>query len=142
MAIPSKQIGWSQKANLLWQISKQLERLICVAACGCSTTTSTTTIIPATTTTTTTTTPLVLINGIYYPEGCVPCEAACNISEFTLYTEQACIDLITVGCHFYLDLEGTINATEGYYVSWDGSSAFFYIDANGLVLNIDVCPQP
>lgn len=27
MAIPSKQIGWSQRANLLWNISKQLETL-------------------------------------------------------------------------------------------------------------------
>lgn len=27
MAIPSRQIGWSDKANLLWQISKQLEYL-------------------------------------------------------------------------------------------------------------------
>jgi uncharacterized protein (TIGR02145 family) len=43
MAIPSRQIGQSTQANLLWQISKQLERLICVAACGCSTTTTTTT---------------------------------------------------------------------------------------------------
>jgi hypothetical protein len=31
MAIPSQQIGWSQKAKLLWQISKQLENLIKVA---------------------------------------------------------------------------------------------------------------
>lgn len=31
MAIPSQQIGWSQKAKLLWQISKQLERLTKVA---------------------------------------------------------------------------------------------------------------
>ena len=31
MAIPSRQIGWSTKANLLWQISKQLERLTKVA---------------------------------------------------------------------------------------------------------------
>ncbi len=51
MAIPSKQIGWSTKSNLLWQISKQLERLICVRSCGCSTTTTTTTITPTTTTT-------------------------------------------------------------------------------------------
>jgi len=29
MAIPSRQIGWSTQANLLWQISKQLERLTC-----------------------------------------------------------------------------------------------------------------
>jgi hypothetical protein len=27
MAIPSRQIGWSTRANLLWQISKQLEYL-------------------------------------------------------------------------------------------------------------------
>lgn len=31
MAIPNRQIGWSNKANLLWQISKQLERLTQVA---------------------------------------------------------------------------------------------------------------
>ena len=55
MAIPSRQIGGSTKTNLLWQISKQLERLICVASCGCSptTTTTTTTVVPTTTTTTT-----------------------------------------------------------------------------------------
>ena len=52
MAIPSRQIGWSTKANLLWQISKQLERLTCVTAGGCGTTTTTTTIVPTTTTTT------------------------------------------------------------------------------------------
>lgn len=41
MAIPSRQIGWGTKSNLLWQISKQLERLICVSG-GCTTTTTTT----------------------------------------------------------------------------------------------------
>ena len=51
MAIPSRQIGGSTRSNLLWQISKQLERLICVRSCGCSTTTTTT--LPPTTTTTT-----------------------------------------------------------------------------------------
>lgn len=57
MAIPSRQIGWSTKANLLWQISKQLERLTCVTAGGCGTTTTTTTIGPTTTTTTSTISP-------------------------------------------------------------------------------------
>jgi len=28
--IPNQQIGWSQEAKLLWQISKQLDRLIAV----------------------------------------------------------------------------------------------------------------
>lgn len=27
MAIPNRQIGWSQESNLLWQISSQMERL-------------------------------------------------------------------------------------------------------------------
>lgn len=55
MAIPSRQIGWSGRANLLWQISKQLEYLTCVATCGCgnTTTTTSTTVAPTTTTTTT-----------------------------------------------------------------------------------------
>jgi hypothetical protein len=56
MAIPSKQIGWSTRANLLWQISKQLENLTRVMynGGGTSTTTSTTTVAPTTTTTSTT----------------------------------------------------------------------------------------
>jgi hypothetical protein len=53
MAIPSRQIGWSTQSNLLWTISKELERLTCVMAGGCTTTTTTTTIAPTTTTTTT-----------------------------------------------------------------------------------------
>ena len=52
MAIPSRQIGWSTDSNLLWQISKELERLICVTAGGCTTTTTST--VPPTTTTTST----------------------------------------------------------------------------------------
>ena len=44
MAIPSRQIGWSTKSNLLWQISKQLEYLTGVLYKG--TTTTTTTVVP------------------------------------------------------------------------------------------------
>ena len=29
MAIPSRQIGWGTTENLLWQISKQLEKISC-----------------------------------------------------------------------------------------------------------------
>jgi hypothetical protein len=57
MAIPSKQIGQpsSTKAGLLWQISKQLERLTRVLynVGHPATTTTTTTVAPTTTTTTT-----------------------------------------------------------------------------------------
>jgi len=47
MSIPSQQIGWSQKSKLLWNISKQLERLTAVMSKN----------VPTTTTTTTTATP-------------------------------------------------------------------------------------
>ena len=57
MGTPNQQIGWSQEAKLMQQISKQLDRLILVTAnCTCPTTTSTTS-------TTTTALPLC---GCYY----------------------------------------------------------------------------
>jgi hypothetical protein len=54
MAIPARQIGWSQKSNLLWQISKQLEYLTGVLYKSTTTTTSTSSSSSTTTTTTTT----------------------------------------------------------------------------------------
>jgi hypothetical protein len=45
MAIPSQQIGWSQRAKLLWNISKQLEKLTQVAGNVVLTTTTTTTTV-------------------------------------------------------------------------------------------------
>ena len=56
MAIPSRQIGWGTKSNLLWQISKQLEYLTKVTANCCSTTTTTSTSSTTTTSTSSTTT--------------------------------------------------------------------------------------
>jgi len=44
MSIPSKQIGWSEKANLYYEIIKKLDRLIKVY-CTCYTVTTTTTLI-------------------------------------------------------------------------------------------------
>lgn len=48
MAIPSRQIGWGTTENLLWQISKQLEKISGQLAQANSnfTTTTTTTIAP------------------------------------------------------------------------------------------------
>lgn len=56
MAIPSRQIGGSTRTNLLWEISKQLEQLICIRSGGCSGNTTTTTSSSSTSSTTTTTT--------------------------------------------------------------------------------------
>jgi len=42
--ISAKQIGWSQESNLLWEISKQLDRALSVLCTGPCTTTTTTTL--------------------------------------------------------------------------------------------------
>ena len=47
MAIPPKQIGYSEKANLLWEISRELDRMnsiMCTGDCPSTTTTTTTTV--------------------------------------------------------------------------------------------------
>ena len=48
MAIGSRQIGWSNESNLMWEIAKKLERLIQVIGPASTTTTtsSTTTMAP------------------------------------------------------------------------------------------------
>lgn len=46
MAIPSRQIGWGTEDNLLWQISKQLERLTQVTGNSIVPTTTSTTTLP------------------------------------------------------------------------------------------------
>jgi hypothetical protein len=119
-----------------------LEELLGLCPNITPTPTTTITETPTPTPTPTPIIPLVLIQGSFSYEGCVPCETACLLGVITLYTEQVCVDNITVGCHIYSDSEGTTNATEGYYERWGGTPGFLYIDANGLVLNIDVCPQP
>jgi hypothetical protein len=56
MAIPSRQIGWSTKSNLLWQISKQLEYLTGVMGRNITTTTTTSSSTSSTTSSTSTST--------------------------------------------------------------------------------------
>jgi len=52
MAIPSQQIGWSQKSKLLWYISKQLEQLTNVVSSNIPSPTTTSTSSSTTSTTT------------------------------------------------------------------------------------------
>jgi hypothetical protein len=44
MIIPPRQIGWGDKTKLLWNISKQLERITCLVS-NCRTVTTTTTLM-------------------------------------------------------------------------------------------------
>lgn len=46
MGIPSQQIGWSTEAKLLYELIKQMDRLIKIMGSVYSTTTTTTTIAP------------------------------------------------------------------------------------------------
>jgi uncharacterized protein (TIGR02145 family) len=127
MAIPSKQIGWSQKANLLWQISKQLERLICVRSCGCSTTTSTTTITPTTTTTssssttTTTTTeaiPSVLIGEQRWFSRNLDVSAYSDGTAIPQVQDQATWDSLTTGAWCYYDNDSANDPIYGKLYNW------------------------
>jgi len=45
MAIGNRQIGWSQEENLLWEVSRQLDRMNSIL-CPCPTTTTTSTLPP------------------------------------------------------------------------------------------------
>jgi uncharacterized protein (TIGR02145 family) len=68
MAIPNKQIGWSQKSNLLWEISRELDKtLLAMRIQGVPTTTSTSTSTSSTTTTTTSITPTTTTTTIFNP---------------------------------------------------------------------------
>jgi len=104
----SKQIGWSEKANLLWDISRQLDKtlsLMCTGACPTTTTTT------STSTTTTTTTVL--------PQACVETPVVigaqtwskCNLNVTTYrngdiipeVTDVATWVSLTTGAWCYLD---------------------------------------
>ena len=45
MRVPNEQISWSQRAKLMWQIAKQLEKAIKVVGSGVVTTTTTSTTV-------------------------------------------------------------------------------------------------
>jgi len=133
MAIPSRQIGWSTQANLLWQISKQLERLTCVTACGCGTTTTTTTIPP--TTTTTTTIPLVFTDSLFQ-ECPQPCGSTCGpfLFYYNVWMTQECIDTFpTIGCAIWNNEEGTSPFNDGTYNTGDGTCI---VITGGIITNI------
>jgi uncharacterized protein (TIGR02145 family) len=123
MAIPSKQIGWSEKSNLLWEVSNQIDRLLNVIG-GQGTVTITTTAIPTTTTTTTT--------------GCLNCTQQdlppigtqiwqkCNLNVDTYsdnfpipqVQDQAIWDTLTIGAWCYYDNDPANGPIYGKLYNW------------------------
>jgi hypothetical protein len=146
MAIPSRQIGWDTKDNLLWQISKQLERLIRVRASRNTTTTSTTTAVPTTTTssststststttstpTTTTTTTLPITNSDAYAYALDVIAAGGTIDTPTaLALDVLFNDLQSVTLSYNPALY-LYNVLEGFYPMLGTTSATQGINANG-----------
>ena len=134
MAIPSRQIGWSGRANLLWQISKQLEYLTCVVAGGCGTTTTTTTEAPITTTTTTT---AALVNSTNAFVDCTaPCDVPCvfPFNYFDVWMTQECLDnWPQIGCAIWLNIEGTVAFPDG---SYNNGNAACIVITDGIITNI------
>tara|TARA_B110000503_G_scaffold100335_1_gene150123 strand:- start:485 stop:910 length:426 start_codon:yes stop_codon:yes gene_type:complete len=102
MAIPSRQIGWSTKSNLLWEISKQLEALTGIMGRNIPVTTTTTTSSTSTTTTTTTSTTSTTTTippsvTYYYNVTGYSCGNPCNnIGPFTAQSTTA----LTIGLFY------------------------------------------
>lgn len=119
MAIPSRQIGWSTQSNLLWEISKELERLTCVMAGGCGTTTTTSTIAPTTTTTTSTISPDTIVNSTNKFVNCPAiCPQACPNPQvyFDVWMTYNCaLFFPEIGCAIWLDEAATIPFPDGSY---------------------------
>ena len=125
MAIPSRQIGWSGRANLLWQISKQLQYLTCVASCECGNTT------------TTTTTTAALVNSTNAFVDCpAPCNEGCSgpFNYFDIWMTQDCLDnWPQIGCAIWLNIEGTVAFPDGTY---NNGNAICIVITDGIITNI------
>lgn len=128
MAIPSRQIGWGTEENLLWQISKQLERLTQVMGTVGQTTTTTTT-LP--TTTTTTTAPLFTYLANY---SSVSGPAACYQAQdqYNIYSSEP----IGLGVAMFTDNTLSTPVVDAYY-SVAGMS---YATASGIIATEASCP--
>ena len=108
MSIGNRGIGWTQEENLLWEVSRQLDRTIsflCTGPC------------PPTTTTTTTLSPLVNTNYTFI--NCIaPCGDTCRspLSYYDVWMTQACIDSWPqLGCEVWLDEAKTTPFLSGNY---------------------------
>ena len=125
--IPNKQIGWSQEENLLWEISRQLDKLLCINT-ACQTTSSSTT-------TTTTTIPLVNTLDLFQ-ECSEPCGTACEgiLIYYNVWMTQDCIDTFpTIGCEIWETEDRTIPFPNGTYNIGDGTCI---VITSGIITDI------
>lgn len=122
MAIPSRPIGQSAEADLLWNISKQLEQLIGQVGAVVKNT------APITTTTTTTIAAPTQYDETYATSG----SNACNYNfagAITLYSASSTLDQ---GVSVFTDITLTTPFTEGYVI-FRGASQSFVAGPNGVL---------
>ena len=124
MAIPSKQIGGSVNYNLLWQISKQLDQLICIRSGGCTTTTTTTTI------------PVYQFELSYGTSG--KAEACGNPLLTTYYSSST---LLTDGVILYTDINLSIVVPNGWYAFIDANVVYQTDLDDGVIINVTYCEE-
>lgn len=119
----SRQIGWSQESNLIYQILKQLDRLELIWD-GCC---------PPTTTTTTTNLSILLS---YSEQDCA--NACANFSNnSTYYTNAQCSTNLDAGCRLWLDAGHSQDASNGYYS--DGVFCYSISDGSGTIDTKSYC---
>jgi hypothetical protein len=125
MAIPNRQIGWSTKSNLLWQISKQLERLTAVTSKH--TTTTTTTL--STTTTTTTTVPVDITISLIAPNSNGVVELYVNgaLAETQINLGSKTVT-VNSGDEFYIIFD---NSQEYDGIEWELTNNAVFVDQDG-----------
>jgi|688.fasta_scaffold01183_25 hypothetical protein len=136
MAIPSQQIGWSQRAKLLWNISKQLENLIKVAGNVQlpTTTTTSTTIAPTTTTTSTTETPTTTTTTTSAP---VTVTAAISAAQVVVCSGIANTVTVTFSSSSICD-SNTVTNTNGDFVGFTdiwlavGGQSRLYVNVDNI----------
>jgi hypothetical protein len=139
MARSSKQIGWSQEANLYYELLKQLERLTAVM--------SKASVAPPATTTSTTTVPgsitgIVsdLFSGSDVANACAHTVSAPPM--YLLLTPPAFIDVFVVGKRWYLDIGLTANYPSGTYSLYNpfnSLSGNWAKVLNGVVTEVGTC---
>ena len=133
MAIPSRQIGWSTKSNLLWQISKQLEALSGIMYNrGNPTTTTTTSTSTSTTTTTTTLAPVTYYYNVT-GYGCGPCNVVGT------FTAQSVGTPLTIGL-FYNNPENTGYSFEILEEISEVVGAYDLTGVTGYATCVEACP--
>jgi hypothetical protein len=125
--IPRKQIGFSNEENLLWEISKQLDKLLCI---------NTTCKTISTTTTTTTLNPLIETNYTFINCG-TDCNTACALpyNYFTVWMLESCVNSWpSLGCEVWLNIEKTIPFPSGSYPNGLGTGCI--VITGGIITNI------